>query len=208
MGPLKRFILFYFLLWIMVQKGRRRKYVFIVERIIMYFLPSSQSIKHWTLLQVTDLKGILYPVLSYLLLGLLGCCHLLWQVAEHKERLVCSDTNKLTRVGPKDLKTEREDTLSDSDKQMTGDWGAAAVWLTCFGWISMRRISSVLSQSYKARPLLDLTPSKKPPKIAEGQKECSKVTAHADHKIIILRLKRENKAHLLPQSQVWKRSSV
>lgn len=147
MGPLNLFILFYFLLWIMVQKGRCRKYFFIVKKIMMYFFTLFTVYQISSLLKVPDLKGILYPVLSYLLLGLLGCCHLLWQVAEHKERLVCSNTNKLSRVGPKDLKTERGDTSSDSDKYMAGDWGAAAVWLTCFGWISMRRISSVLSQS-------------------------------------------------------------
>lgn len=95
--------------------------IFIVEKIIMYFFTLFTVYQTSALLQVPDLKGILYSILGYLLLGLLGCFHLLWQVAKHKERLVCSDTNKLTRVGPQDLKTEREDTLSDSDKHMTGD---------------------------------------------------------------------------------------
>lgn len=111
----------------MVQKGRCRKFFFYSREDNYVFFTLFTVYQTSTLLQVPDLEGILYPVLSYLLLRLLGCCHLLWQVAEHKERLVCSDTNKLTRVGPKNLKTEREDTLSDSDKYRTGDRGAAAV---------------------------------------------------------------------------------
>lgn len=123
MGPLKLFILFYFFFFT-VNNGSKKagvESIFIVEKIIMYFFTLFTVYQTSFQLQVPDLKGILYSILSYLLLGLLGRCHLLWQVAKHKERLVRSDTNKLTRVGPKDLKTEREDTLSDSDEYMTGD---------------------------------------------------------------------------------------
>lgn len=63
------------------------------------------------LLQISDLKGILHPILCHLFLGFLGRCYFLWQVAQHEERLFCSNAHKLPSVRPEDLKTERQDII-------------------------------------------------------------------------------------------------
>lgn len=81
-----------------------------------WFRPSwgcKQRGKYYALLksemknEKSDLKGSLHAVLRHLRLQLLGCRHFLWQVAQHKERLVCRNANKLARVGPKDLRAQR-----------------------------------------------------------------------------------------------------
>lgn len=57
----------------------------------------------------SDLEGVLNPVFCHLFLGLLSCCNSLWHIAQHEERLICSDAHKLTGVRPEDLTAGRRD---------------------------------------------------------------------------------------------------
>lgn len=114
-----------------------------------YYALQKSEMKNEKIKKKSDLKGPLHSVLCHLRLGLLGFRHFLWQVAQHKERLVCRNANKLARVGPKDLRAQRGKKREICYTRNMWRWTEETRprWRTCLGWMSMRRISSAHSQS-------------------------------------------------------------
>lgn len=103
---------------------------------------------------MTDLKGLLQSILCHLRLGLLGCSHFLWQVAQHKERLVRRNANKLARVGPEDLRAQQGQKKGRFSTHATCDGGLRRcgrrdrrVWAGC------RHGASVLLAPSRRKPI-------------------------------------------------------
>lgn len=118
-----------------------------------YYALLKSEMKNENIKKKSDLKGPLHPVLRHLRLGLHGCRHFLWQVAQHKERLVCRNANKLARVGPKDLRAQRGQKKGTFTTHATCDGGLrrrgggdGRVWAGC------RCGGSVLCTPSRRRP--------------------------------------------------------
>lgn len=152
---------------------------------------------------MTDLKGLLQSILCHLRLGLLGCSHFLWQVAQHKERLVCRNANELARVGPEDLRAQQGQKKGRFSTHATCDGGLRRcgrrdrrVWAGC------RRGASVLLAPSRRKPIQSGTS----PRVRRHQRYLT--TSGIVHMFLSTREKNKNKEQKTARSPSAPRSTL